>query len=523
MEENTNNMNVSMDDMNNDNVSRVNISEESMDERMNENMSMLFKMIKTEMDHIKSENDRNFNKINLKFDEVKAELEILNHKINSNNSNHNKNFIKMNLKIDEQVGEMKREFKTGLNEIRTEIKEQIDATIKDLREEVAETIDIRFEQSEKKIITMIETELVTMENKVESKSVMYDVEMDELRKELHDVKGASESSVDEIKKIITNNKDTNDKINNKVEKLEVKVGGYDKDIEKLKEIMTKCERENEEKIAQLVNQKVGNITQQVSDKLEINVNTSNNDENMLIDFSNRDREIHPMKFLQILKEYDKLNKEVWDIKFIKINKHFKGEAGAWLETHGNKWESFKRFERDFISRFWSQQKQEELRWRLMGPGNYNNQRNIGAYVLEYYNQVKYLQPEMPIEQFVTYITRHLPREYQVALTVSAIHNLEELETVLTRLQVLEGEMGKQSSNRRPEYNNNYYQNNNYEREIHYNNHRGRGHFNSNSGRGKGNNNGNYNSYNNNHRVQNYPPDTAGPSSERGRQEQQNLN
>lgn len=51
------------------------------------------------------------------------------------------------------------------------------------------------------------------------------------------------------------------------------------------------------------------------------------------------------------------------MKFVIIRIDFKEKAGMWLESCGNKWESF---EEAFIAKFWSMQKQDELSRVLWG-------------------------------------------------------------------------------------------------------------------------------------------------------------
>lgn len=124
---------------------------------------------------------------------------------------------------------------------------------------------------------------------------------------------------------------------------------------------------------------------------------------------------------------------------MKILKYFK-EARLWLESHGNKWGSLEEFEVAFTFKFSSEQKQEKLRWSLMGPGRHDRTvGNISVYLWGYYNQVKYLRLEMSVWQFVTYIIRHLTSTCQISMALNQIQSLDDLEVAVERLQALEAE------------------------------------------------------------------------------------
>lgn len=59
-----------------------------------------------------------------------------------------------------------------------------------------------------------------------------------------------------------------------------------------------------------------------------------------------------------------------------------------MKAHENKWGSFEEFVKAFNTKFWSKQKQKELRWNLVELGWYDKiLGNVSVYVWRYYNQV----------------------------------------------------------------------------------------------------------------------------------------
>ena len=70
----------------------------------------------------------------------------------------------------------------------------------------------------------------------------------------------------------------------------------------------------------------------------------------------------------------------------------------------------------------------------MGVGNFVGQNNITMYVMKLYNEAKYLEPPIPFQSFVRYVSKHLPREAQVTLMTKEIESLSELERILDILQ-----------------------------------------------------------------------------------------
>lgn len=91
----------------------------------------------------------------------------------------------------------------------------------------------------------------------------------------------------------------------------------------------------------------------------------------------------------------------------------------------------------------------------MRPGKYEKRGgDIGAYVCGY-NQIKYLRPVMPIEQFVMYVTRYLLLNCQIAMTLNKVKNLEDLQVAVERLHASEVQSSKEHHDEPDRRSNNY--------------------------------------------------------------------
>ena len=151
-------------------------------------------------------------------------------------------------------------------------------------------------------------------------------------------------------------------------------------------------------------------------------------------FSYENRAIHPMRFVNQTREYNRFSNSSWEVQLTKIIKCFKGSSIVWAEAHRLEWDCYETFEKAFKGKYWTEEEQEILRSRIMGVGNFighnNNNNNITIYVTKLYNEAKYLEPQIPFKSFVRHVSKHLPREVQTTLMTKEIEDMNELERIL---------------------------------------------------------------------------------------------
>ena len=54
-------------------------------------------------------------------------------------------------------------------------------------------------------------------------------------------------------------------------------------------------------------------------------------------FSCDNREVHPMQFLNRVREFNRFNNSSWEVQLIKIIKCFQGSSTIWAEVHRTEW------------------------------------------------------------------------------------------------------------------------------------------------------------------------------------------
>ena len=92
-----------------------------------------------------------------------------------------------------------------------------------------------------------------------------------------------------------------------------------------------------------------------------------------------------MQFLNRVREFNKFNHNNWEVQLLKIIKCFQGSSAIWAEAHRTEWENYESFERAFREKYWSEEDQEVLRSRIMGPGNFGgHNNNVTIYVTRLY-------------------------------------------------------------------------------------------------------------------------------------------
>ena len=77
-------------------------------------------------------------------------------------------------------------------------------------------------------------------------------------------------------------------------------------------------------------------------------------------------------------------------------KCFRRNSAVWAEVHKIDWVNYQSFETAFRDKYWSEEEQEILRSKIMGPGNFGTQGgNVTMYIMRLYNEPKYLEPPLP--------------------------------------------------------------------------------------------------------------------------------
>ena len=109
-----------------------------------------------------------------------------------------------------------------------------------------------------------------------------------------------------------------------------------------------------------ISQKVNNITERVIVTWDVNNDTE------LEPFRCDNRGMHPMQFLNRVRECNRFNNNSWEVQLpvLKIIKCFKRSSAIWAEVHKTEWESYKKFERGFREKYWSKEDQEVLRSKI---------------------------------------------------------------------------------------------------------------------------------------------------------------
>ena len=153
--------------------------------------------------------------------------------------------------------------------------------------------------------------------------------------------------------------------------------------------------------------------------------------------------VHPMQFLNRVRDFNQFNNNSWEVKILKIIKCFKGSSAVWAEAHRTDRVNYQSFERAFRDKYWSEE-EEVLRSKIMGSGNFGtNGSNVTMYVMKLYKEAKYLEPPLPFRSFACHISKHLPREIQITLMTREVMEITELEKILDIFQnIRDMELGR---------------------------------------------------------------------------------
>ena len=72
-------------------------------------------------------------------------------------------------------------------------------------------------------------------------------------------------------------------------------------------------------------------------------------------FNCENRGVHPMQFLNRVKEFNQFCQSNSEVQLLKIMKCFKGNSAVWAEVHNIDWVDYQSFERAFRGKYWSEE------------------------------------------------------------------------------------------------------------------------------------------------------------------------
>ena len=119
-----------------------------------------------------------------------------------------------------------------------------------------------------------------------------------------------------------------------------------------------------------INEKLNRVTEHIVIAKDLNSDID------LELFNCENRGVHPMQFLNRVREFNQFCRSSWEIQLLKIMKCFRGNSAVWAEVHKVDWVNYQCFEMAFRKKYRSEEEQEILRSKIMGPGNFGTQRCV---------------------------------------------------------------------------------------------------------------------------------------------------
>ena len=151
-------------------------------------------------------------------------------------------------------------------------------------------------------------------------------------------------------------------------------------------------------------------------------------------FSNR-ADQNPVKFLNSLETYLELKMIPEAHKMLIVKSALTGPALAWRELVLGPDISYIDFRRKFMSNYWNNTKQDELRNKIShGKFNVKGRLNMEDYFLELGQAALLLDPPLSNTEFIDNAARHFPPEIRNALVVARPQTFEETIALLKQLQ-----------------------------------------------------------------------------------------
>lgn len=183
------------------------------------------------------------------------------------------------------------------------------------------------------------------------------------------------------------------------------------------------------------------------EELEVRPITRVSSNEPIREFSYNGNDDFPMEFLQELSELQEAYYPHDNTRW--IGKYLTDEAAIWWRIVKTKINSFEQFREAFTEKYWGVLQQEKIRDQLE-YGRFKPNKSLDMIQYLEKNLLKYRQliPAMSDRQLITKLARHYDREIQIAVVTRGIRTIEAFEVLLKEYMNIQSreERGERESN-----------------------------------------------------------------------------
>lgn len=87
---------------------------------------------------------------------------------------------------------------------------------------------------------------------------------------------------------------------------------------------------------------------------------------------------------------ESLTNGCWQLISIKIKEHLDFNSKIWFDSITSNIYNYREFKQAFLNKYWSQHEQNNVLCKILGPGDFKNNRdNVINYILKLFNQARY--------------------------------------------------------------------------------------------------------------------------------------
>ena len=434
-----------------------------MNEKMNEKLNEKFESQSEKM------NENFEKKLNEKLDKVNEKLQQNSERIDGKLSLHlNLVASQIDGKINEvkdQMGELSRK----IEENSSRLKEQIESEV---RSEV-EKVQIEVRSEVEKVQSEVRNEVEKVQSEVEKVQSEVRNEVGKVQSEVEKVQNEVRSEIGKVQQELNENVKINSErmtiierhvldvrsqiqtVSHRLKKTEASTQDHTRVVEKDKQTQSHVV-DLTDKVDTAIpstssgGSNQGNLNVQNEQSplqqnvtipnvhVEPNVMTSTQNfilsELILPKFGNAPSE-NPLRYIREMEQFFELRSVPHKFKMSVIRQSLINDVAIWFDMQISKDFDYDTFKDLFISHYWDRSRQAEIRYEILnGKYEQRKHKSMVEYFIRLGQQAKFLEPPVPMEEFIIAIANHYPPEIRSAIVISRPHSVTEMMNLLKELQ-----------------------------------------------------------------------------------------
>ena len=144
---------------------------------------------------------------------------------------------------------------------------------------------------------------------------------------------------------------------------------------------------------------------------------------------------NPIKYLNEMEQFFKMRAVSSKLQMSVIHHSLYSDPAIWFDIQISPESDYETFKNLFISHYWDKSKQSAIRYEVLnGKFDAKKNKSMVEYFIRIGQQAKFLEPSIPMDEFIMAIANHFAPEIRSAIIISRPQTVSEMMNLLKELQ-----------------------------------------------------------------------------------------